>query len=456
MQSMNIIEILKSPEGKSLEFKREFPSSVSLAKTAIAFANTSGGKIMVGIEDGTRRIVGVDNPLEIEEKLCSIITDLVTPQILPEIEILSYKNMQVVAIQIYPSPLKPHYLKAKGPSNGAYVRIGSTNRVADDRFIAEIQRSVLNQSYDEQPFLDESVDNIDTDKLLNLYEPIKKINQRDLITLRLVTEYHGKVVPTFGGIILFGKNRLDYFPDAWFKVGRFNGKTKEKIIDTLDIKSYPVIAVEEAINFVKKHAMVGIEIDTAKHQEKWNIPMEAIREAIINAVVHADYSQSGSLIRVSIFQDRIEIENPGLLPFGISLNDIKYGVSKLRNRAIGRIFRDLKLIEQWGSGIQRILSVCKELKLKEPIFEEIGTNFRVTIYIIPDSKPDIDETDQKILALLRKQDGLSTSYISSAINLSPRSTRTRLSNLVRKGFIVDVGVSKNDPTKSYFLKDNCN
>ncbi|WP_051555274.1 ATP-binding protein [Legionella fairfieldensis] len=96
-------------------------------------------------------------------------------------------------------------------------------------------------------------------------------------------------------------------------------------------------------------------------------------------MVHADYSQLGTPIRIAIFDDRIEIENPGLLRFGLTIPDIKQGISKLRNRIIGRIFHAIGLIERWGSGIQRIISSCQEGGFPEPKFEEIATHFRVTM-----------------------------------------------------------------------------
>src|SRR5262249_16314293 len=147
-----------------------------------------------------------------------------------------------------------------------------------------------------------------------------------------------KKVPTAGGMILFGKDRLKYFPDAWIQVGRFAGHTKTKIFDTQQITSYPILAIDEVMNFVKKHAMHGIEISGIRHVETWNLPLIAIREAIINAVVHADYAQQGAPIRLAIFDDRIEIENPGLLLFGLTVEEIKQGVSKLRNRVLGQVF----------------------------------------------------------------------------------------------------------------------
>ena len=136
--------------------------------------------------------------------------------------------------------------------------------------------------------------------------------------------------------------------------------------------------------------------------DRWSIPLVAVRAALMNALVHADYAQQGAPIRVAIFDDRVEIETPGILPFGLTIPDILQGVSGLRNRVIGRAFHELRLIEQWGSGIQRMTSACEEASLAAPKLEEIGIRFRVTIYSTRETKPRTDDTDQRILALAHR------------------------------------------------------
>lgn len=102
---------------------------------------------------------------------------------------------------------------------------------------------------------------------------------------------------------------------------------------------------------------------------------------MINAVVHADYSQKGAPIRVSFFDDRIEIENPGILLPGLTVDDIRQGVSKLRNRVVGRVFKELGLIEQWGSGIVRMFAEARTLGIPEPRIDEIGMRYRFTVFL---------------------------------------------------------------------------
>ena len=128
---MKIEDILSREEGKTLEFKRDLSSVGPLLKTVIAFANTSGGTILVGVEDQTKVVKGISDPLDEEEKLANLIADNIYPRLAPNIEIVNWKNKQLLRVEVYPSPVLPHYLKKKGEESGVYIRLGSTNRQAD-------------------------------------------------------------------------------------------------------------------------------------------------------------------------------------------------------------------------------------------------------------------------------------------------------------------------------------
>jgi predicted HTH transcriptional regulator len=154
---------------------------------------------------------------------------------------------------------------------------------------------------------------------------------------------------------------------------------------------------------------------------------------------------------VAIFDDRLEIENPGGLPPGLTMDEVRQGASKLRNRVIGRVFHELGLIEQWGSGIQRMTKACLDAGLPEPVLEEIGSGFRVTFGLIPVQKASLELLDQKILDLLEGSTGMSTSQISNEIKRSTRATRDRLKRLVELGLIREYGSSSRDPQKVFKL-----
>ena len=447
---MDLIDLLKRDESKTLEFKRDLSSPNGVLRTIVAFANTAGGVLLLGVENTTRNVRGVEEPLAMEERLANLISDNILPRLIPDIEVLPWRRTHVLAIQVHPSSVRPHYLKNTGLEGGAYVRVGSTNRRADSELIDELRRFSRGETFDEQAMPDCDSEAIDFRAASESFASVRKLKRADLDTLRLTTKHQGRKVPTVGGMLLFGKQRHRYFPDAWVQAGRFRGTDKTHIIDTLEISNFPVNAVEEAIAFVQKHSLHGMEIGDVRREERWNLPPVAVREAIINAIAHTDYAQHGAPIRISIFDDRLEVENPGLLPFGLTVDDLLQGVSKLRNRVIGRVFHELELIEQWGSGIQRMVAVCRDAGLESPVLEEIGTRFRVTIHTTSIGAPNVDKTDQAVLDALAEDNGLSTREIANVIGLTPRATRSRLLKLVERGLVRVIGTGPQDPRRQYF------
>jgi len=267
-----------------------------------------------------------------------------------------------------------------------------------------------------------------------------------------VLPHQGRLVPTVGGMLLFGKLRDQHFPDAWLQMGAFAGTDKSRIDDSQELHEHLPLLVESALTFVRRHLRQGIAIRGARNAGRPEMPPLAIREIVVNALVHADYSQHGAPVRLAVFEDRLEVESPGLLPFGLTVEEAIQGVSKVRNRVLARVFKELGLIEQWGSGLQRIIAACRNAGLPEPRFEEIGTHFRATLWRKGGAVPQMaDERDRIILKALDVEGGLSTHQIAKILDLSERATRTRLAALVVAGRIVESGMSAKDPRKKYLL-----
>ena len=447
---MNLIEVLQKPEGKTLEYKRDLSSPDGLLKTLVAFANTAGGILAIGIEDGTRRVTGVPNVLATEERLASIVADSIRPRLVPDIEVVSWRKTQVLVVQVYPSAARPHYLVRLGPEAGVFVRLGSTNRRADLAQIDEMRRFGQLETFDEQPIPELNSEALDFRAASELFAPVRKLAPSAFRNLRVTAKHQGREVPTVGGFLLFARNRFDRFRDAWLQAGRFAGEDRTRIVDSSEIRSYLPQAADQAIAFIQKHLSREAVITATRRVDRWTVPMVALREAIINAIVHADYAERGAPIRIAIFDDRIEVENPGILPLGLTIDDIRRGVSKLRNRVIGRVFHELGLIEQWGSGIQRMTAACEEAGLPVPVLEEIGTHFRLTLSTTRSGPIRVDDVDQEILHLLEDGRGRSTAEIAKTVSLSARATRTRLADLVKRGLVIEVGSGPQDPRRQYF------
>jgi predicted HTH transcriptional regulator len=171
--------------------------------------------------------------------------------------------------------------------------------------------SARGETYDEQPMLDLDSEALDFRAASESFKPTRTLRNRDLESLRLLTTYQGYTVPTVGGVLLFGRDRERHFPDAWIQAGRFDGLDKSQILDRAEFRGLPVGAIDDAIAFIEKHSLYSAEIGRVRRTDRWNLPPVAVREAVINAVAHADYAQRGAPIRISIFDDRLEIETRG-------------------------------------------------------------------------------------------------------------------------------------------------
>ena len=390
---MNLPDLIKTGESDKVEFKEKFDERT--IESAVAFANTAGGRLLIGVEDKSREVIGIEEPLDEEERVCNLIADNIEPRLVLNVELISFEDRTLLSVEVYPSGLRPHCVRKEGSEEGVYVRLGSTNWKADRELVAELKRSVAGTSFDEQALPDRTVDDLDFEAAAVCFQRHRKLMKKDFESLRLVAKHQGHLAPTVGGILLFGKDREMIFPAAWIQCGRFTGKDKANIFDHIDIHDHLPIAVERVMEFFKKHAMRGADFSELRRKDVWSVPLTILREAVVNAVVHADYSQRGAPIRIAFFDDRIEIENPGILLPGMTVEDMLQGVSKIRNHVIARVFRELDLIEQWGSGVRRMFKEAEALGLPQPEIIEVGMRVRFIVYL---AKPIEIETTIPIAA----------------------------------------------------------
>jgi len=447
---MIIEELLLLEEGKTLEYKEQADSLASIIKTVIAFANTAGGTLVLGIENRTKRIVGIDNVFNQEERLINAISDSIVPLLVPHLEIQSFRGKHLILIKV-PHAAGPFYLKSAGPEQGTFIRSGSTSRVADEEMLDSLKLFARRTSFDEIPYLGET-ELLDLEAIqLSVSRPGKQITLQACEALGLLTTSQGKLYPSNGGIILFGRNRERAFPDALIRCVRFVGVTKNEAIDHTSIRSYPTQAVEDALHFIQKNSFMSASFEQLKRIDLPQFPPIAVREALLNALVHSDYSIKGASILIAVYDDRLEITNPGALPFGMTLEDALNGSSRVRNRVIARLFHELELIEQWGSGIRKIIDSCEQRGLKRPFFEELSQGFRVTLYATQEKPASLDAQQKAFLKLLEKKGSISPKEAAAFLNLAPPNARNKLKVLIDLGLIAKRGSSSKDPQSVYVL-----
>lgn len=384
---MKILDQIKNGESKTLELKEKLPDNKSIAKTVIAFANTGGGKIIVGINDKLK-ITGVDanSVYVLKDKIASVIFDSCSPDILPEIYTININDKLLLVIEIFRGNLMPYFLKSEGKTDGVYIRVGATNRKASPQIIEELQRHKRYVSFDEEINYDITVSESDMIPLKTRFAKTgKTLSDEKLRNLKLIKTDRGITYPTNALLILLGK-----FPHCSVKCARFKGITMEVFIDKKEYRGNIFSILENTQNFILNHINLSAKIEGLYRTDNYEIPLIALREALINALIHRDYANFGRDIKMGVYDDIVNIVSPGALPNIVTIEDILRGRSEIRNKAIANVFKELGLIEQWGSGINRIMLACKKAELDQPKIREQGDFVDVEFY-----RPKIEEISDK-------------------------------------------------------------
>jgi len=378
--------LLADSEGKTLEFKRDLSSPKPILKTLVAFANTAGGTLIIGrADDGN--IVGVDDVLADEERLANLIADSIAPAMSPDIEGVSIEGKDLLLVRVAHWP-GPFYLKEKGAENGIYVRLGSTSRRADAAMRAELERYHTHHSFDQMPCIEATAGDLDDALIRQWFVTERPVDDAAKESLGLLVRYGSGCVPSNGGIILFGTEaaRNRFFPDTNISCALFQGTNKSKFLDRQELDSGLFGALEQVPRFIARNTRLAAKIEAIRRQDIPEYPVVAVREVLVNALAHRDYAISGMKIQVAIFSDRLEIQSPGMFPFGMTLESFKAGVSQVRNPVIAQLFHRLEIMEQWGSGWQRISEACRKGGYPEPEWRELGMCTRVVFRPHPEAR----------------------------------------------------------------------
>jgi len=271
-----IEELLAQEEGKTLEFKENTHSLGGIVKTVIAFANTAGGILVIGVKNRTKEIIGLADVLKEEERVANVIADSVSPLLVPDIEMHAYREREILVLRI-PHAAGPFYVKSDGEKQGTYIRFGSTNRVVDEEMLSSLRLFAANLSFDETPQLKGIIDRTMIETAFNWVH--KKPTEKTCEVLGITSSSSGKVFPTVGGVLLFGSNRLILFPDSAIRCARFKGITKEEIIDQNDIGLGLPFVIHEVISFIERNTRVEGKIGRILRKDISEYPPLAIREA---------------------------------------------------------------------------------------------------------------------------------------------------------------------------------
>jgi len=443
MMQHDLEAIIQAGESYQVEFKRNINSDIS--KEIVAFANSSGGRIFIGIEDDGM-IHGVQATNELRARIQSMARDC-DPAIAVELEVFN----NIMIIQVPEGKNKPYRC-----TNGFYIRSGASCSKLSTQEIVEFIQSEGKVRFEDLRSPSVSYPAILNEAAINRYLRLAGISgvigMDELLTnLGVLRDSGSGPVLNNAGVLFFAKQPASILPHCVVTCLLFKGNTKVHILDRKSFEFDLLTNIDEALMFVERHLNLAYEIKELRRKEILEIPEFVLREAIINAVAHRDYFERGANVQIDIFDNRVEISNPGGLPKGLKPENFgKHSVT--RNSLIVSLLHRCNYVERAGTGIQRMREGMKEASLLEPTFE--FSNFFTIILPrnkVVDKKPK-DELEvsakrmQRMLIIvksLRDDVALDVALLSERVGTTDRTIRLDLEILERFGWIKSAGVTRN-------------
>ena len=480
MEKSGIERIIKLGEGKEIEYKETKPEdNLKYLKTVVAFSNWKGGTIVFGIEDKTLNVVGIpkEKLFPMMDAIVNAISDSIYPQVAPEISPLTVEGKDLILLRIPEGAAKPYFIKSLGIQGGVFYRMGGTTREADEILVKELIYEGSKHSYDSDLFCDEPLSEREISQLCSLMyeeakknastpeeaEGIKPVTVRQLLSWKIVRKKGDEILPNNAYGVLAGEEGLP----TKIRCACFKGTKPLDFIDSKDFSGFIGDRIEMAYQFVLRNIRKGYLFVGLHHVNNYEIPTGAIREAIINAVVHRSYIPYDET-KIAIFDDRIEVTSPGKLLSGQSIEEMKLGNSQIRNHALAQAFAYMNLIEAWGYGIPKIMKSCKERGLKEPELIDKVVQLKLVIFrqedgsgidnsansgtysgtgsrTVPETEhiPEANGNENKALSFLSQKETVKASQLATYLGISDRGTRKMLATLAKKGFVTKSGKGKN-------------
>ena len=396
-----ILERISLGEDSTIEFKEKLPQRDDLADEIAAFANSKGGVILIGVTD-KKKIIGVDNLDQVEKTVLEVCQDSIKPPLSVHTNKLRIENKNVLKVEV------PHSFFVHESPHGCFRRDGSSKREMPQEELARLFQSRSQARiirFDEQIMPNTSIDTLSQ----SLYKKFisDNLENDDTITAlykrRLLQKENGKNRASVAGVLMCCNTPTEHFYHSFIQAVLYRGKEKDAHyqIDAQDFKGPLNTQIVEAFKFVKKHNQVSAIKDIGRI-EKPQYSMKAVFEAIVNAVVHRDYSKHGCHIRLFMFSDRLEIYSPGALANTLTVDTLSQNIAT-RNELLARLLSEIfledemgrivsrkHLLERRGEGVSIIINESKKLSGKEPIYELFGEELRLTIFAAkPISKKEV-------------------------------------------------------------------
>lgn len=406
MQRDFLAQLIQQGENSSVEFKRDDLTPEKFAKEIAALLNLEGGHILLGVEDdGT--VSGLNRSRsKVEEWVMEIARSHLRPAAIPHWETIEWEPGKLVGIVTLPedAPDKPYKIR-RGPSWVTQIRVGTTSRDATDDEEVRLYQQSSRMQYDRRPVVGASIADLDRRRLVDYFRNIRQQDhpaesdtagwEQLLVNTELMTTSRDRTLPSVAGMLLFGIRPNRYLPHAGITAVAFQGTEKDYDARERTLLRGPVVGlfspqgivesgcIEQALEFVRRNTRVQAWTDDhGRRQERWDYPRDAVREAIVNAIAHRDYTITVTDIELSIYADRLEVISPGRLPNTVSVAKMRAGYRASRNELIKEVLRDYRYIEANGLGVPRkIIAGMRAHNGTEPDLVEEEDRFLVRLWL---------------------------------------------------------------------------
>jgi len=459
--------LLVNSETPLVEFKDArggFPKTPT-RKTLSAFGNTKGGVIVFGVEDKkdkTLEIVGANNIAELQERMSILSSEEMSEVLRLDYHHIEIQNKTVLAVYVpeCKNRTKPYYFKELGMPRGAYIRDGNTDRQMTEDEMRSYVRNAQIDDFDNNCTDNTTKDDLAFEKIENFLRKSAEKTGREfngiddnvLQNIGLIKVCDEVLKPTIAGYLIFAKenpqNKLQ-FERYKIRCVRYRGSgVSSDILDKADIVGTLDEQIDLMHSFVLRNIKNSAQIVGTKRVERYEYPEKAIREIVANAVIHRDYRITETYTQVNIFEDRIEIFNPGNLPPGVTIENIKTSQVS-RNKIIAARLNEMDYMEEYGRGIGIVIANMVEWKLLPPIFKNTSNSFKV---ILPGEKlSELNERQLKIWEYLVDNQKMTRKEIELILPNTPQQTIIHdFRKMKEKGLIHQEGKSSNIYYESNF------
>ncbi|SFA98930.1 RNA-binding domain-containing protein [Clostridium frigidicarnis] len=378
----NLMNILINGENSFIEFKEHNVRAESVAKELVAFLNFEGGTLFIGINDDGE-IIGVDNK-NYEEWIMNICRSSIYPPVIPVYEEIIIDSKRIIKIQVSKGVNNPYHT-----SNKYYIRVGSTSREASQHELIRLLQSSNALHYELIPMQGATVSDISKIRVEDYFSTrgidiseYSKVELENLLynTEILVSTNNEKYI-SLAGMMFFAKNPSLWLKNSGVQLVRFRGNdVTSEIIDRKNLEGNLPDIIDKTLDFVNLNNMVSEKFDGIRRIDVHEYNKNVLREIIVNAFAHRDWSLIGAKIRVYVFDDFIEVRSPGKIPDTLTLERMKMGISYYRNPLIMQMLVDYGYADKIGRGIMSIIKYHEKNNLIPPEFIEEGFEFRVKIF----------------------------------------------------------------------------